>query len=122
VKNQQGFKLLENLAAELRAEVGASRAAVDAGLIGQEHQIGQTGKTVQPELYIACGISGSIQHLAGMSQSKYVVSINTDRKAPIVAASDVTFIGDLFQIVPILTAKIREYKEKNGLPCISYPS
>jgi len=115
VNDQEGFKVLETLAAELGAEVGASRAAVDAGWIGQEHQIGQTGKTVQPDLYIACGISGSIQHLAGMSQAKHVISINTDRKAPIVSASDVTFIGDLFQVVPMLTDKIREYKEKNGL-------
>lgn len=114
VKNPQGFKILDDLAAELRAEVGASRAAVDAGWIGQDHQIGQTGKTVRPDLYIACGISGSIQHLAGMAQSKCVISINTDRKAPIVSASDVAFIGDLFQIVPVLTEKIREYKEKNG--------
>ena len=113
MKSARGFKILEALAAELQAEVGASRAAVDAGWIGQDHQIGQTGKTVQPELYIACGISGSIQHLAGMSQSKHIISINTDRKAPIVSASDVTFIGDLFQVVPMLTGKIREYKEKN---------
>jgi len=119
VNNPQGFKILETLAAELWAEVGASRAAVDAGWIGQDHQIGQTGKTVQPDLYIACGISGSIQHLAGMSQSKYVISINTDRKSPIVSASDVTFIGDLFQVVPMLTDKIREYKKKNGLISIS---
>ncbi len=119
VKNSRGFKILEAFAAELGAEVGASRAAVDAGWIGQDHQIGQTGKTVRPELYIACGISGSIQHLAGMSQSKYVISINTDRKAPIVSASDVTFIGDLFRIVPMLTEKIREYKEKNGQHSIS---
>ena len=115
IKNPRGFKILGALAAELHAEVGASRAAVDAGWIGQDHQIGQTGKTVQPELYIACGISGSLQHLAGMSQSKHIISINTDRKAPIVSASDVTFIGDLFQIVPMLTGKIREYKQKNGL-------
>ncbi len=114
VNSPQGFKILEGLAAELGAEVGASRAAVDAGWIGEEHQIGQTGKTVQPDLYIACGISGSIQHLAGMSQSKYVISINTDRKSPIVSASDVTFIGDLFQVVPMLTDRIREYKERNG--------
>jgi electron transfer flavoprotein alpha subunit len=115
VNNPEGFEILEALAAELGAEVGASRAAVDAGWIGQDHQIGQTGKTVQPDLYIACGISGSIQHLAGMSQSKYVISINTDRKAPIVSASDVTFIGDMFEVVPMLTDKIREYKEKNGI-------
>jgi electron transfer flavoprotein alpha subunit len=114
VNNPEGFKILEALAAELGAEVGASRAAVDAGWIGQEHQIGQTGKTVRPDLYIACGISGSLQHLAGMSGSKYIISINTDRQAPIVSASNVTFIGDLFQIVPMLTGKIREYKEKNG--------
>ena len=119
VKNPQGFKILEALAAELGAEVGASRAAVDAGWIEQDHQIGQTGKTVQPDLYIACGISGSTQHLAGMSQSKYIISINTDRKAPIVSASDVTFIGDLFRVVPMLTGKIREYKEKNGQLSIS---
>ncbi|MBN1102060.1 MAG: FAD-binding protein, partial [Deltaproteobacteria bacterium] len=66
-----------------------------------------------PELYVACGISGSIQHLAGMAQARYVVSINTDRKAPMVSASNVAFIGDLFQIVPMLTEKIRNYKEKN---------
>jgi len=112
VNNREGFEILEALAQELGAEVGASRAAVDAGWIGQGHQIGQTGKTVQPDLYIACGISGSIQHLAGISQSKYVISINTDRKSPIVSASDVTFIGDLFQIVPVLTDKIREYKKR----------
>ncbi|MBW2367940.1 MAG: FAD-binding protein [Deltaproteobacteria bacterium] len=116
VNNQQGFKILETLSTELGAQVGASRAAVDAGWIGQDHQIGQTGKTVQPDLYIACGISGFIQHLAGMSQSKYVISINTDKQAPIVAASDVTFIGDLFQVVPMLTDKIREYKEANPSP------
>jgi electron transfer flavoprotein alpha subunit/NAD-dependent dihydropyrimidine dehydrogenase PreA subunit len=119
VNNPEGFKILEALAAELGAEVGASRAAVDAGWIDQEHQIGQTGKTVQPDLYIACGISGSLQHLAGMSRSKYIISINTDRKAPIVFASDVTFIGDLFRVVPMLTGKIREYKEKNGQLSIS---
>ncbi len=114
VNNPQGFEILEGLAAELGAEVGATRAAVDAGWIGQDHQIGQTGKTVQPDLYIACGISGSIQHLAGMSRSKYLISINIDRNAPIVSASDVNFVGDLFRVVPMLTEKIREYKEKNG--------
>ena len=119
VNSPEGFKILKTLAAELWAELGGTRAAVDAGWIGQEYQIGQTGKTVQPDLYIACGISGSIQHLAGMSQSKYVISINTDKKAPMVSASDVTFIGDLFQIVPMLTDMVREYKKKNGLPGFS---
>ena len=114
VNSSEGFKILEALAAELGAEVGASRAAVDAGWIGQDHQIGQTGKTVQPDLYIACGISGSIQHLAGMSRSKYIISINTDKKAPIVSASDVSFIGDLFRVIPMLTENIREYKNRNG--------
>jgi len=113
VDSFDGFKVLKTLAAELGAEVGASRAAVDAGWIGQDYQIGQTGKTVQPDLYIACGISGAIQHLAGMSQAKTVISINTDRKAPIVAASDVTFIGDMFQVVPMLIQKVREYKKMN---------
>jgi electron transfer flavoprotein alpha subunit len=114
VNDQQGFKILEALSVELGGELGGSRAAVDAGWIGHDYQIGQTGKTVKPDLYIACGISGSLQHLAGMSQSKFVISINTDRKAPIVAASDVTFLGDMFQIVPLLTDKIRQYKEKKG--------
>jgi electron transfer flavoprotein alpha subunit len=112
VKNRQGFKILETLSDELGAELGASRAAVEAGWIGHDHQIGQTGKTVRPDLYIACGLSGSLQHMAGMSQSKYIIAINTDKKAPIVAASDVTFIGDLFQVVPMLTDKIREYKKR----------
>jgi electron transfer flavoprotein alpha subunit len=119
VNSQEGFKILEALSVELGAELGGTRAAVEAGWIGHDRQIGQTGKMVKPDLYIACGISGSLQHLAGMSQSKYVISINTDRKAPIVAASDVTFIGDMFQIVPSLTDMIRKYKEKNGLPDIT---
>lgn len=112
MKNPQGFEILKEFAAELGAEVGASRAAVEAGWIGYDHQIGQTGKTVHPELYIACGISGSIQHLAGMSRSKYIISINKNRSAPIADVSDITFVGDLFQIVPMLTKKIREYKQK----------
>jgi electron transfer flavoprotein alpha subunit len=99
---------------ELGAEIGATRAAVDAGWISGDHQIGQTGKTVRPDLYLVCGISGAIQHLAGMFQAKHMIAINTDRKAPIVSASDGTFIGDLFQIVPLLTEKIRDYKNEQG--------
>jgi electron transfer flavoprotein alpha subunit len=114
VKNQRGFKLLEALSTELGAELGASRAAVEAGWIGHDHQIGQTGKTVRPDLYIACGVSGSLQHLAGISQSKYIIAINTDKGAPIVPAADVTFIGDLFEVVPMLTEKIRDYKKRTG--------
>jgi electron transfer flavoprotein alpha subunit len=113
MRDPQGFKILEELAAELGGEVGASRAAVEAGWIDYDHQIGQTGKTVRPDLYIACGISGSIQHLAGMARSRYIISINMDKNAPIAEVSDVTFVGDLFQVVPMLTSKIREYKEKN---------
>jgi electron transfer flavoprotein alpha subunit len=111
VKNPGGFELLKELAAELGAEVGASRAAVEEGWIGHSHQIGQTGKTVRPDLYIACGISGSIQHLAGMAQSKYIIAINKDKNAPIADVSDITLIGDLFQVVPLLTKKIREKRK-----------
>jgi electron transfer flavoprotein alpha subunit len=112
VNNQQGLKILKTLSDELGAELGVSRAVIEEGWIEQGHQIGQTGKAVRPDLYIACGISGSLQHLAGISRSKYIIAINTDSKAPIVSAADVTFIGDLFQIVPVLTEKIREYKKR----------
>lgn len=112
MNDQKGFDILKALCDELGAELGASRAAVEKGWISEEHKIGQTGKTVQPDLYIACGISGSLQHLAGVSKSKYIISINTDRKAPIIPASDVTFIGDLFQIIPMLRDKICDYKKR----------
>jgi len=111
VKGPDGFKLLKTLADELGAEVGASRSAVEAGWIDQGRQIGQTGKTVRPDLYIACGISGAIQHLAGMQGSRLIISINKDKTAPIAEVADINFTGDLFKIVPLLTEKIREYKK-----------
>jgi len=114
VKGPEGFGILQELADELGAEVGASRSAVEAGWIGQDHQVGQTGKTVRPDLYIACGISGAVQHLAGMERSRYIISINRDKDAPITGVSNVNYTGDLFQIVPLLTKRIREYKRNAG--------
>jgi electron transfer flavoprotein alpha subunit len=115
VKGPEGFELLAELAAELGGEVGASRGAVDSGWIEDDRQVGQTGKTVRPDLYIACGISGAVQHIAGISRSKYIIAINKDGNAPIVDISDETLVGDLFQIVPTLTKKIREYKKRHAM-------
>ena len=106
VKGPEGFDLLKQLAASLGGAVGASRAAVDAGWIPYDHQVGQTGQTVQPRVYIACGVSGQIQHIVGMRSSDFIIALNKDPEAPIMKLADIAIVGDLFETIPLIIQEL----------------
>ena len=112
VGNTEGFKMLEDMAGTIDAEVSSSRAMVDAGIMTHDRQVGQTGKTVRPNLYFAMGISGAIQHLAGMEESDYIIAINKDKYAPIFQVADLGIVGDVRKIVPLLTEKLKNERNK----------
>lgn len=108
VGNKEGFEKLEALAQVIHAQVSSSRAMVDAGVVTHDRQVGQTGKTVRPDLYLACGISGAIQHLAGMEDSDLIITINKDKFAPIFSVSDMGIVGDVHKIIPMLTERLKK--------------
>ena len=108
VGSRENFRLIHDLAGAVGGAVGASRAAVDSGFIGKEHQVGQTGTTVRPALYIACGVSGAVQHRAGMEESAKIIAVNRDREAPIFSIAHYGIVGDLNKVIPMMIRAVKE--------------